>query len=164
MVWRLFDRFLWVLAAVSAGILGSIAVVIAINVVLRSIGVQGIYGTLDAIQYALMIATFMGAPWVLLNNGHVRVDLIAGNLEPRQERALAVLTNMIGALTAAVLAWYGVQAVLASAGRGSMIRTSFVIPEWLMLAFVPLSMGLCCVVFLRNIFRGVRSPNDLSGL
>ena len=62
MIGHIFDRMLWILAAFSAGILGAIAVVIAINVALRNLGLPVIYGALDAIQYALMIATFMGAP------------------------------------------------------------------------------------------------------
>jgi hypothetical protein len=65
MVGQIFDKVLWMLAALSAGILGAISVVIAINVALRNLGLPIIYGALDAIQYALMIATFMGAPWVL---------------------------------------------------------------------------------------------------
>lgn len=164
MIGQLFDRLLWMLAAMSAGILGAIAVVIAINVALRNFGLPVIYGALDAIQYALMIATFMGAPWVLLRNGHVKVDLLSASLSPRSEATLGRATNLIGAITAAILAWYGLQAVLASAARGSMIRTSFVIPEWWMLAFVPLSLTLCVIVFVRKVLRPDPPDHALSGL
>ena len=164
MIWHLFDRLLWALAALSAGILGGIAVLIAINVLLRNLGLPVIYGALDAIQYALMIATFMGAPWVLLQGAHVKVDLITGAVSPRAAQRMARLTNLIGALTAGVLGWYGLQAVLASAGRGSMIRTSFVIPEWWMLSFVPLSMALCVLVFLRRFVRPAPDGAEMTGL
>lgn len=152
------------LAALSAGILGVIAVLIAINVALRNLGLPVIYGALDAIQYALMIATFLGAPWVLARNGHVKVDLITGALTPQAEAALGRVTHSIGAITAGVLGWYGVQAALASAARGSMIRTSFVIPEWWMLAFVPASLALCVIVFLRKVIWPDVPDTALSGL
>lgn len=152
------------LAAFSAGILGAIALVIAINVALRNLGLPVIYGALDAIQYALMIATFMGAPWVLAQGGHVKVDLITSALAPRAEAMLGRVTNLIGAVAAAILGWYGVQAALASAARGSMIRTSFVIPEWWMLAFVPASLTLCVIVFLRKVMRPDAPNAALSGL
>jgi TRAP-type C4-dicarboxylate transport system permease small subunit len=160
----MFDRVLWMLAALSAGIMGGISVVIAINVVLRNAGLPVIYGALDAIQYALMIATFMGAPWVLAQAGHVKVDLLTAALSPGMQARLAVVTNLIGAVTAAVLGWYGVQAALASAARGSMIRTSFVIPEWWMLSFVPVSLALCVIVFLRRMLHPDGAPRALSGL
>lgn len=164
MISSLFDRALRGLAVLSAGILGVIAVFIALNVLLRNLGLPVVYGALDAIQYALMIATFLGAPWVLSIGGHVKVDLITGALEDRAGRVLTRITSAIGAVTSGVLGWYGLQAVLASAGRGSMIRTSFVIPEWWMLAFVPLSLGLCTIVFLRRLFHPDPAARSMAGL
>ena len=164
MIGTLFDRVLWVLAALSAGILGGIAVVITINVALRNLGLPVVYGALDAIQYALMIATFLGAPWVLARGGHVKVDLVTASLAPQTEVALARVTYLIGAVTSGVLGWYGVQAALVSAARGSMIRTSFVIPEWWMLSFVPVSLALCVIVFLRKAMRPEAPETTLSGL
>ena len=152
MISTLFDRTLRGLAVFSAGILGVIAVFIAINVVLRNLGLPVVYGALDAIQYALMIG------------GHVKVDLITSNLSQRTAYALTRLTSAIGAVTAGVLGWYGLQAVLASAARGSMIRTSFVIPEWWMLAFVPLSLALCTIIFIRRLLYPETAERSLSGL
>jgi len=164
MISILFDRTLRGLAVLSAGILGVIAVFIALNVVLRNLGLPVVYGALDAIQYALMIATFLGAPWVLSIGGHVKVDLITGALEARAGRILTRLTSAIGAVTSGVLGWYGLQAVLASAARGSMIRTSFVIPEWWMLVFVPISLGLCTIIFIRRLLYPETAERSLSGL
>ena len=164
MIGHIFARLLWVLAVLSAGILGLIAVAIAINVALRNLGLPVIYGALDAIQYALMIATFMGAPWVLAQGGHVKVDLITSALPPRTEQTVGRVTNLVGAVTAGILGWYGLQAAIASAARGSMIRTSFVIPEWWMLAFVPASMALCVIVFLRKVLQPDMPNAPLSGL
>ena len=164
MIGHMFDRVLWMLAVFSAGILGCIAVAIAINVALRNLGLPVIYGALDAIQYALMIATFMGAPSVLAQGGHVKVDLITSALPRDAEQTVGRVTNLVGAVTAAILGWYGLQAVLASTARGSMIRTSFLIPEWWMLAFVPASMALCVVVFLRKVMQTDAPDAPLSGL
>jgi TRAP-type C4-dicarboxylate transport system permease small subunit len=45
-----------------------------------------------------------------------------------------------------------------------MIRTSFVIPEWWMLAFVPVSLTLCVIVFARKLVRPDDPDRALSGL
>ncbi|SFF07368.1 TRAP-type C4-dicarboxylate transport system, small permease component [Sulfitobacter brevis] len=164
MLTRTFDSLLWLLAVIAAGILAAITVLITINVITRNFGLPGIYGALDAIQYALMVATFLGAPWVLSNNGHVKVDLITAAAPPNIRQILGHLVSIIGAASAGVLGWYGLQAVLASMGRGSMIRTSFVIPEWWMLSFVPLSMALCVIVFLRRLVQPPVDDLKLSGL
>lgn len=164
MLGTLFDRLLWMLAAVSAGILGAIAIVICVNVALRNLDLPVIYGALDGIQYALMIATFMGAPYVLSRDGHVKVDLVTQAVSEIARRRLAQATALLGALSAGVLGWYGLQAALASAARGSMIRTSFIIPEWWMLSFLPVSLALCTIVFLRKLVRPETQPGEISGL
>jgi TRAP-type C4-dicarboxylate transport system permease small subunit len=45
-----------------------------------------------------------------------------------------------------------------------MIRTSFVIPEWWMLAFVPASLTLCVLVFLRKVMQPDTPKATLNGL
>ncbi|TMM54392.1 TRAP transporter small permease [Sulfitobacter sabulilitoris] len=164
MLTRTFDLLLWGLAMISAGLLAAIAVAIAANVALRSLGLPVLYGTLDAIEYALLIATFMGAPWVLALDAHVKVDLMTQSVGPRARRVLHVATNLVGAVSALVLAWFGAQAMLASIARGAMIRTSFTFPEWWTLTVVPLSMLLCAVIFLRKALRPGPAAPTLTGL
>lgn len=164
MVSRLFDQLLWGLAMISAVLLAAIAVAIALNVGLRNLGLPVIYGTLDAIEFALLLATFLGAPWVLALDLHVKVDLVTQSASPRLRRGLQVTTCLVGAVTAGVLGWFGVEAMLASISRGAMIRTSFTFPEWWTLAVVPVSMALCALVFLRKALRPAPQTTALTGL
>jgi TRAP-type C4-dicarboxylate transport system permease small subunit len=75
-------------------------------------------------------------------------------LPERQRRALARLTNLLGAALCAIFVYYSLIAALASAARGSMIRTSFVIPEWWVLSVLPFAMTLMMVEFLLRARRG----------
>lgn len=161
---RAFDALLRGLAVIAAGLFAAIAVVIAINVALRNLGLPVLYGALDAIQYTIMAATFMAAPWVLAQDAHVKVDLVTAGLPDGGRRLLGRITALIGAVTAAVLGWYGTLALWSSITRGAVIRTSFTLPEWITLIFLPLCMGLCAVVFLRRFWRPVDSQPSQSGL
>ncbi|MAM24586.1 MAG: C4-dicarboxylate ABC transporter permease [Rhodobacteraceae bacterium] len=161
---RAFDALLQGLAVIAAGLFAAIAVVIAINVALRNLGLPVLYGALDAIQYTIMAATFMAAPWVLAQDAHVKVDLVTAGLPDGGRRLLGRITALIGAVTAAVLGWYGTLALWSSITRGAVIRTSFTLPEWITLVFLPLCMGLCAVVFLRRFWRPVDSQPSQSGL
>ena len=160
----LFDRLLWGLAVFSAAIIAAITLAIPINVALRNLGLPVIYGTLDAIEYGLLVATFLAAPWVLAINAHVQVDLVTRALPDRGRRAASVLACGIGALAAAVLCWYATEAMVISQARGSMIRTAFTIPEWCTLTVVPVSMALCMIEFIRKIFGKQADDAPLSGL
>lgn len=160
-----FDALLRVLAWTAAAIFAAVAILIPVNVVLRNGFGTSIYGLLDAIEYGLLAATFLGAPWVLAINGHVTVDLMVSALGGRARRAVETLANLAGAAVTAVFLWYALEALAQSAGRGTMIRTAFIIPEWWVLSAAPVSMALILVEFLRKLVgQGAPAPQEKAGL
>ncbi|UWQ58013.1 TRAP transporter small permease subunit [Leisingera caerulea] len=161
---RSFGVLLTGLAVLSAAILAAITLVIPLNVLLRNLGLPVIYGALDAIEYGLMAAAFLGAPWVLRLDAHVQVDLVTHGLPPRARRRVVLAACLLGAVTCAALGWAGLQALMQSYARGSMVRTAFTFPEWWTLTVLPLSMALCTLEFLRKIFRPAAGDAPLSGL
>ncbi|UWQ83041.1 TRAP transporter small permease [Leisingera caerulea] len=161
---RSFGVLLTGLAVLSAAILAAITLVIPLNVLLRNLGLPVIYGALDAIEYGLMAAAFLGAPWVLRLDAHVQVDLVTHGLPPRARRRVVLAACLLGAVTCAALGWAGLQALMQSYARGSMVRTAFTFPEWWTLTVLPLSMALCTLEFLRKIFRPAAGNAPLSGL
>ena len=150
---RGFDAVLRTLARLAAGVFACVAVLIPIDLVLRNAFDAPIYGLLDAIEYGLLAATFLAAPWVLSINAHVSVDLLVATLAGRARRLADALANLVGAGAAAVLLWFAVVAAVQSIERGTMIRTAFVIPEWWVLAVAPVSMVLVLAEFARRLLR-----------
>lgn len=158
-----FDRLLVLCAGLAATIFALTAVGISVNVVLRNAAGTTIFGLLDAVEYGLLAATFLAAPWVLWKNAHVTVDLFTAALPPHLARPLARLVSALGCGVSATFLIYAVEAAMTSAARGSMIRTAFVVPEWWALSVAPAGFALIAVEFLRQTIR----PNvrhDLAGL
>jgi TRAP-type C4-dicarboxylate transport system permease small subunit len=160
----LFDRLLIALAWVAGVIAVAIVVAICLNVALRNLLGETIYGLFDAIEYGILAMTFLAAPWVLSKNAHVTVDLISRGLPPGQGRVLARVTNLIGCIVALIFLIYAFQAMTMSMSRGSMIRTAFTIPEWWTLSVAPLSFALISVEFLRQAIWPPARPMTETGL
>ena len=150
---RGFDAVLRNLARLAAAVFAGVAVLIPVDLVLRNAFDAPIYGLLDAIEYGLLAATFLAAPWVLSINAHVSVDLLVAALAGRARRRVDAVANGVGAAAAAVFLWFAVAAAAQSIERGTMIRTAFVIPEWWVLAVAPVSMGLILAEFARRLLR-----------
>jgi TRAP-type transport system small permease protein len=131
------------------------AVLISVNVVLRAGFTSAIFGLYDAIEFGLLAATFLAAPWVLARKRPCHGGHRADGLSARQRRRIGRLTNLLGAVLCAVFVYYSLTATLASAARGSMIRTSFVIPEWWVLSVMPLAMALMMIEFVLRFRRGI---------
>jgi TRAP-type C4-dicarboxylate transport system permease small subunit len=155
---RLEAAYRWLLAALAAvaGVIFALtAVSITINVVLRAGFSSGIIGLFEAIEFGMLAATFLAAPWVLSRNGHVAVDIGLMGLPDRHRRLIGRFTNFLGAALCAIFVYYSLSATLASAARGSMIRTSFVIPEWWVLSVMPFALALMAIEFLMRSRRAV---------
>lgn len=150
---RLFDRLLLAFAWAAAAVFAATALLIPVNVLLRNGFGTSIYGLLDLIEYGLLGATFLAAPWVLARNAHVSVDLLTSALPAGGQKLCEALANLIGLAVSAVFLRYAVEAMLVSMSRGSMVRTAFIFPEWWVLTVAPLSMALIVVEFLRRLLR-----------
>lgn len=160
----IFDRLLLLLACLAAAIFAAIALAIPLNVVLRNWFGTSIRGLLDVIEFGILAATFLAAPWVLSKNGHVSVDLVVSALPHRGRRLVDLLANLIGLAVSSVFFWYAVQAMLTSYQRGAMVRATFIYPEWWVLAIIPASMALIVVEFLRRLVHPTEAARSLSGL
>lgn len=158
-----FDALLRGLAWVAAGVFAATALLIPLNVALRNFAGTAIYGLLDAVEYGLLAATFLAAPWVLSINAHVSVDLVSGALTGRARRVVDGAANGVGALVCALLLWAALGALAQSLARGAMIRTAFTVPEWWALAIPPVAFALMLADFLRKLARGA-GPRAAAGL
>ncbi|MEM7445124.1 MAG: TRAP transporter small permease [Pseudomonadota bacterium] len=149
---RLYLRILGLMAGIAAAIFAGIAIAIPVNVLLRNAFSTGIPGVLDGVEYGLLDATFLAAPWVLARDAHVSVDIFIaafGRLRPKIDR----MVNLLGAVLALIFLYYSLEATLISAARGSMVRQTLVFPEWWALAVMPFSMAFITIEFLRRAIR-----------
>ncbi|WP_372609804.1 TRAP transporter small permease [Aquicoccus sp.] len=158
-----FDAVLKFCAGLAGAIFALIALAICLNVILRNTGSGSLRGLLDAVEYGLLAATFLAAPWVLWKQAHVTVDLVTASLPTRVARPLARFVALLGFVVSGAFLWYATDAALHSAARGSMIRTAFVIPEWWALSAAPVGFVLICIEFLRQTLHP-RLSRDMAGL
>lgn len=138
---------------VSAALLGITAVLVTIDVVMRNLGLGTLPWIVEVSEYSLPVATFLSAPWLLYQNAHVRVEILANALPAHVARIMDVVADTIGLAACLVLAWYGISIILDSARIGSLIIKTLVFPEWWL--FVPLPLGalLLAIEFVRRLVR-----------
>jgi TRAP-type C4-dicarboxylate transport system permease small subunit len=101
--------------------------------------------------FALIGATFIGAPYVLLTHGHVNVDLLPVYLGPRGRLALALLAASITLVFCAALAGYGVAFWYEAWVNDWHAQTVWRPALWIPYLAVPLGMGLLALQCLAQI-------------
>lgn len=156
LIWRLYDGAFLLLAALAALAIGAATVLITLDVVLRNSGLGNLPWLTEVVEYALYVMTFLGAPWVLRLGRHVRMDLVLTLLPQSASRAVEAVVSLGGCLICLILLVYAFRATAAAFTRGSLIMKTLVIPEWWLLAVMPLCFALLSVEFARRVVVGLR--------
>ena len=97
------------------------------------------------------LATFIGAPYVLLTRGHVYVDLVPHYLGGRARFVLALLAGLISLTFCATLAGYGFAFWYQAWANDWHAETVWRPPLWVPYFAVPLGMGLLALQSLGGI-------------
>lgn len=129
-----------------------LAVLITIDILLRNFGVVSFPWLLEVSEYVLYFATLLAAPWVLRQGAHVRVDLLLLILRPSWSRVVEVVADLLGLAGSAVLAWHGWRITADAFLRGDIVIKELVVPEWPILAAIPVAGILLTFEFMRRLW------------
>ncbi|MCP4315740.1 MAG: TRAP transporter small permease [Hyphomicrobiales bacterium] len=154
-----FNRLLQILIALVAGSIGLFAILIPFNLLLIKANWGAIWWLHEAVEYALYVGIFLGAPWVLQQGAHVRVDVFSTNLPRRLAVQLERLLDCFGAGLCVILCFYGARAAIWEFEDGTLPDKDLRIANWYMLAVFAISFFLLTLEFLFR-FRRARAIVD----
>ncbi|RLB19362.1 MAG: hypothetical protein DRG63_01005, partial [Deltaproteobacteria bacterium] len=92
----LIDRITDAMAIVAALLLFFMMFSICLEVVLRYFDLQPLTWVTEITEYILFYVTFLGAPWLLKEDGHVRVDIIIRKFSITSQKLIDISTSIIG--------------------------------------------------------------------
>lgn len=152
---RMYRKLLNICGAIGGLLIAGIAVGVTLDVLLRNFGVSSFSWVIEVAEYTLYASTFLAAPWVLNNAGHIKVDLLVNGVPRPVAKVLEIMAGLIGLAVCAVLFWSGYTVTTEAARLGSMITKELVVVEWYLLLFVPASFFLMAIEFYLRISRTV---------
>ena len=107
----------------------------------------------EFVIYALMAATFIGSPYVLLHRGHVGVDLLPNALGGRGRFVLNLIASLLSLTFCLILAWSSYGYFHEALVRGWRTDTVWHLPLWIPLFPLPLGMALLCLQYVAEIAK-----------
>lgn len=154
---RALDRGLDILSRVfgiaATLVIAYLAAVISAEVVARNLGLPAFGWSLEIAEYGLLVVSFLGAPWVLRHHGHISVDVVLRHVSERAAARLLAIADLVSAAVCALLAYYAALAAIDAFTKGSMIYKYLVLPQWIILAILPVGMTLLTLEFLLRLAR-----------
>ena len=131
---------------------------ICYEVVLRYFLFSPLTWVTEISEYILLYTTFLGAPWVLKRDAHVKVDIVLTRLGVKTRKMLNMATSIIGIGVCCVLVWFGTQMALDLYQRGIPVIKSLSVPKFLLVGIIPLGGLFMAVQFVRRMVAYKRQP------
>ncbi|MEJ8571935.1 TRAP transporter small permease [Microbaculum marinum] len=107
----------------------------------------------EFVTYAIVAATFLGSPSVLLERGHVGVDLLPDALDGSAKTVLRLVAGILGLLFCIALAWSGWLYFHEALTRGWKTATVWALPLWIPLLPMPFGIGLLCLQYVAELMK-----------
>jgi len=148
---KTFDRILVVLFWVAGGLLMFVTIGTCVDVLLRYSFNRPISWMLELTEYAMLYIPFLGAAFVLKEDGHIRIDLVITFLSERSRGWLNVGTSFVGGVVMLTYTWFGAQVTLDYFKRGVPSLESLKTPMFLILMIIPIGGLLFSIQFFRQM-------------
>lgn len=140
-------------AVVSLLLLASAIVVVTQMVVIRYFLKASTVWQTEFVIYSLVAMTFLASPYVLLEKGHVNVDLLQTAVGRPWNQFLQSLAGLVGIVFAAMLAWSGWIYFEEAWSYGWTTDTVWALPLWIPLLPLPVGIGLLVLQYIAELAK-----------
>jgi TRAP-type transport system small permease protein len=150
---RWYGRLLDAMMSAASILLLLMTVMIGADVLLRNIGLGGVPPSNELSEDILYLVTLLAAPGLLRRGQHIRIDIVLQALPPRAAWLLEWVGDILGLACCLVFVWYGASVAAASFFDGSVSIKTLVLPEWWLLAPMPIAFALLALELVFRIQR-----------
>lgn len=158
-LYRAFERVAAGLAALAAFLILAMSVWITYDVLTRYFLAAASPWAFDLSEYSLVWITFLAAPWVLLQDRHVRIEILVDLLPVRLQRILGVLVCLIAMAACAILTWRTGLAAIEYFERNVMMARIWRIPRFWPYGAIPLGSAFLTIAFALRAGIYLRDPD-----
>jgi TRAP-type transport system small permease protein len=160
---RWYGRLLNAMMGAAGLLLLLMTVMIGADVALRNLGLGGVPPSNELSEDILYLVTLLTAPGLLRRGQHIRIDIVLQALPPRAAWLLEWVGDVIGLVCCLIFVWYGASVAATSFFDGSVSIKTLVLPEWWLLAPMPVAFALlgCEFVFrMQRLALAERRPRE----
>lgn len=147
---RIFDLLIGQLAFVSGVIFIFITVSVCVDVVMRYFLNRPMKWVIEISEYLLVYLTFLGAAWVLKQEGHVTVDVLTARLGSKAQAITGLISSVIGVFVCFIIVWFGSIETWDNFQRGVHIPSILEFPKGPVLAIIPIGSFFFMIQFIRR--------------
>ena len=159
---ELFDNILRGASVVSSILIWVMIILVWFQVIARNFTEIVVPWTLELAEWSLLYICFVGAAWVLKNEGHVRIDIAINYLDQKNQALINGIMSIVGAVICLIITWYSAEMTWGLFQLDSKIVSVLDMPKGAITVIIPIGSLCLFIQFLRraylNIFK--RLPQE----
>ncbi|QQK74404.1 TRAP transporter small permease [Salicibibacter cibarius] len=129
-------------------LLVGLVIFIVVELISRNVFNFGIPGAVEITEYLIAYIAFLGAPWILKEDGHVKISLVIDRLSSKKRTAVLMTSSIIGFIATSIISVVGFLQVISLYNRNVLTETVLGLPLALLIAIVPISFLLIAAQFI----------------
>ena len=115
-----------------------LVVIVCADIILRYFFRSPLVWATEVTEIMFLYLTFLGAAWVLREEGHVVIDVFTAKASERSKRILGYISYALVTLVAFILVYYGFSTTYDHYRRGIFNPTAIETPIWFIILAIPL--------------------------
>jgi C4-dicarboxylate transporter DctQ subunit len=159
----IFDRVIDTMFYVACGLTVVLFLSVCAELFMRNLFNRPQIWSVEVSEYAMLYITFLGAAWLLREEGHVRVDIVLDLLKPRSQSLVNGITFLFGIIVCSVLAFYGTWITWLHYQKGLHTFTALKLLKWPFLSVIPFGSLMLIIQFIRSAHRYWKSFKSQEG-
>jgi TRAP-type C4-dicarboxylate transport system permease small subunit len=158
---RLIEVIIKAMAATAGVLLIFIMLAITYSVIMRAFFNTPVPWIMEISTYGLLYLTFLGAPWLLMQEGHVKVDLLLRKMAVKNQKIFDMITSITGFVICSTIFWYGIKVTLDNYQRNITVINMLATPKFILLAVIPLGGFFMMILFLQRIGQRIHPSTKI---
>lgn len=158
-IYKKYEQFTALLASVAALLILAMSFWVTYDVLARQLFSISSPWSFDLSEYTLVWVTFLAAPWVLLQDRHVRIEILVDVLPAPVKRLLGIAVCVVAFSACLVLAWRTGIAGYQYFDREVMMARIWRIPRIYPYSILPIGSVLLAIAFLLRLGLYVRNED-----
>ena len=151
-----FDRIINLLAFFAGILLVIMMFLVDSEVAIRLFG-QATSWIEEVASYTLLFILFLGAAWLLREDGYVTFDIVYERLSPRVKMGLNITNSIFGMLLWLAVTAYALVVTIEQFQKGIFVPTLLQPPAYILLAVIPLSGITLIIQFVRRTYKYIKT-------
>ena len=151
------------------GVFAALLILLSIGVICQMVFVRAVLGEssiwqTEFVTFAVIAATFLGAPYILITRGHVAVDIVPLMVRQPARRALHFAGMLISLAFCAFFLWAAVPWWYDTFQSGQTTPSIWAPRVWIAYLSVPVGLALLCLELVAEIYLVARQRQLPFGL